>query len=126
MATGGISAVRRLRWLVNYRQPSWSRRSTPRLRLRYTAPPVTLAASPVGLTGREADVRLAQVNAQVEVATVDPSATLPAGGGYSVNHSGVVYAYTPDNLDHLIYFGGVKPSGEVSDFVRLVRNGWQP
>ncbi len=80
----------------------------------------------VGLTGRAADVKLAQINAQVEVATADPSATLPAGGGYSVTHSGVVYAYTSDNLDHLIYFGGVKPSGEASDFERLVRNGWQP
>jgi hypothetical protein len=36
-----------------------------------------------------------------------------------------VYAHTADNLDHLIYFGGVEPSGQASDFARLVRNGWQ-
>jgi len=77
----------------------------------------------IGLTGTPAELKIAQLRAQVGVATAQPSATL-RGGGYSVDHSGVVFAYTADNLDHLIYFAGVRPADQARDFERLVRDGW--
>ena len=70
----------------------------------------------IGLTGTEASI------AAVERAAGVPPAqkTGPPGGNYGVSHANFVIAYTPDNLAHVIYPGGVSKDDWVHDLPLLV------
>jgi protein SCO1 len=69
----------------------------------------------VGLTG----TRAAIANAQRQ-AGAPPSVTEPlSNGGYGVDHGAFVYAYSPDDLAHIVYFQGVQPAGLAADLRRL-------
>jgi protein SCO1 len=69
----------------------------------------------VGLTGTPAAI--AQAQRQVGA---PPSVTEPLGSGdYGVDHGAFVYAYSPDDLAHIVYFQGVQPVGLAADLRRL-------
>jgi protein SCO1/2 len=69
----------------------------------------------VGLTGSKAAIAEAQ-----QLVGSPPSVTEPDGkGGYGVDHGAFIYAYTPDDLAHIVYFQGVQPAALAADLRRL-------
>jgi protein SCO1 len=69
----------------------------------------------VGLTGSNAAV----AGAQRQVGS-PPSVTEPDGkGGYGVDHGAFIYAYSPDDRAHIVYFSGVQPAALAADLRRL-------
>lgn len=74
----------------------------------------------VGLTGALPQIELAELAAHAPPSTPEPDGS----GGYGVDHGGFVIAYTPDDLAHLEYPGGVSAVGEAQDLQRLATQGW--
>ena len=74
----------------------------------------------VGLTGSIPQIELAELAARADPSTQEPDGR----GGYGVDHGGLVIAYTPDDLSHLAYPGGVSAAGEARDLLRLATHGW--
>jgi protein SCO1 len=75
----------------------------------------------IGLTGTLPQIELAELAARAAPSTFEPDGK----GAYGVDHGGDVVAYTPDDLAHLEYPGGVSAAGEAHDLARLVTQGWQ-
>jgi protein SCO1 len=74
----------------------------------------------IGLTGNEAAIAAAQRAAFVPPA----SKTASTDRDYGVNHASFVFAYTKDNLAHVIYPGGVTPEDWAEDLPLLVKEVW--
>jgi protein SCO1 len=74
----------------------------------------------VGLTGSQAAIEAAQRAAGIPPAT---KATL-ANGGYEVGHAAFVFAYSKDNLAHLIYPSGMTEEDWAHDLPYLVNEDW--
>jgi protein SCO1/2 len=75
----------------------------------------------IGLTGTQAAIDAAQVAANLDPAK--KSATR-ADGNYEVGHSLFVFAYTKDNLAHLVYPGGVEAEDWSHDLPFLPSETW--
>jgi protein SCO1/2 len=75
----------------------------------------------VGLTGSRQAIAEAQRRAGAPPAVTE---SLGHGAGYGVDHGAFIYAYTPDNLTHLVYFQGVQPAALAADLRRLATRGW--
>jgi protein SCO1 len=67
----------------------------------------------IGLTGSEAEVRVAQVAAKV-----------PATAGDPAQHAAFVLAYTKDNLGHVIYPAGMTQADWLHDLPMLAKESW--
>ncbi len=91
-----------------------TRDSLPRLRQWLDS----FDSSFVGLRGSEAQILAMERAFHVRAATTEP---LP-GGGYTVDHSAQVFAFTPDDSAHVIYMPGVTAADYVHDIPRLMRN----
>jgi protein SCO1/2 len=74
----------------------------------------------IGLTGSQAAIEAAQRAAGIPPAT---KATL-ANGGYEVGHAAFVFAYSKDNLAHLIYPSGMTEEDWAHDLPYLVNEDW--
>ncbi len=74
----------------------------------------------IGLTGSEAAIDAAQRAAGAPPATK----TARAGENYTVGHANFVFAYTKDNLAHVIYPGGVTQQDWLHDLPQLVQEAW--
>ena len=74
----------------------------------------------IGLTGTEAAIVAA------ERATGTPPATRVtlANGSYEISHAAFVFAYSKDNLAHLIYPAGMTDEDWEHDLPNLVNEGW--
>jgi protein SCO1 len=75
----------------------------------------------IGLTGTQAAIDSAQIAANLTPAK--RSAVRP-DGNYEVGHSAFVFAYTKDNLAHVIYPGGVKGDDWAHDLPLLSTETW--
>ena len=76
----------------------------------------------IGLTGTQAAINAAQIAANLAPAKKSP---VRPNGAYEVGHAAFVFAYTKDNLAHVIYPVGVKEEDWVHDLPLLVK-GAQP
>jgi protein SCO1/2 len=74
----------------------------------------------IGLTGTEAAIVAAERAAGTPPAT---RATL-ANGSYEISHAAFVFAYSKDNLAHLIYPAGMTDEDWEHDLPHLVNEGW--
>jgi protein SCO1 len=74
----------------------------------------------IGLTGNEAAIEGAQRAAGAPAARK----TALAAGDYMVGHTSFVFAYTKDNLAHLIYPSGVTEEDWSHDLPYLVNEAW--
>jgi protein SCO1/2 len=75
----------------------------------------------IGLTGSQAAIDAAQIAARIPPAK--KSAVRP-DGAYEVGHAAFVFAYTKDNLAHVIYPVGVKEDDWVHDLPYLAAETW--
>jgi protein SCO1/2 len=75
----------------------------------------------IGLTGSQAAIDAAQVSAEMEPAK--KSAVRP-DGNYEVGHALFVFAYSKDNLAHVVYPGGVQEEDWVHDLPFLPSETW--
>ena len=75
----------------------------------------------IGLTGSQAAIDAAQVAANL---TPAKKSAVRADGNYEVGHSTFVFAYTKDNLAHLVYPGGVKEEDWAHDLPYLATETW--
>ena len=74
----------------------------------------------IGLSGSETAIDAAQRAAGVPPATK----TARTGENYDVGHANFVFAYTKDNLAHVIYPGGVTQQDWLHDLPQLVQEIW--
>ena len=74
----------------------------------------------VGLTGSQAAVETAQRAAGIQPA----KKVVLANGDYEVGHAAFVFAYSKDNLAHLIYPGGTTEEDWAHDLLHLVHEDW--
>jgi protein SCO1/2 len=74
----------------------------------------------IGLTGTDRAIDAVERAAGVPPATK----TGPVNGDYGVAHANFVFAYTKDNLAHVIYPGGVSKDDWVHDLPMLIRETW--
>ena len=75
----------------------------------------------IGLTGNQQAVDAAQIAANLPVAK--KSAAGP-DGDYEVEHSAFIFAYSRDNLAHIVYPAGVKQDDWVHDLPYLAKETW--
>jgi protein SCO1 len=75
----------------------------------------------IGLTGSQAAIDAAQIAANL---TPAKKSAVRADGNYEVGHSTFVFAYTKDNLAHLVYPGGVKEEDWAHDLPYLATETW--
>jgi protein SCO1/2 len=75
----------------------------------------------IGLTGTQAAIDAAQTAAHIQPAQKTP---VRSDGSYDVGHAVFVFAYTRDNLAHLIYPLGVKDDDLAHDLGLLVAETW--
>jgi protein SCO1 len=75
----------------------------------------------IGLTGSQAAIDAAQVAANLSPAK---KSAVRSDGNYEVGHSTFVFAYTKDNLAHLVYPGGVKEDDWAHDLPYLATETW--
>jgi len=75
----------------------------------------------IGLTGSDAAIDAAQIAANIPPAK--KSAVRP-DGAYEVGHAAFVFAYTKDNLAHLIYPVGMTPEDWAHDLPLLAKETW--
>lgn len=74
----------------------------------------------IGLTGSNEAIRSAQM-----AANVSPAKKSEAGSeSYAVSHAAWVFAYTRDNLAHVIYPVGVKKDDWIHDLPLLAKERW--
>jgi protein SCO1/2 len=71
----------------------------------------------IGLTGSKAGIAAAERAAGVPLAAPEPV----KGGGYSVAHSTLVIAYSPDGVAHVAYSEGFHTSDYAHDMPLLLR-----
>jgi protein SCO1/2 len=76
----------------------------------------------VGLTGDSAAVAQAQVALKLAPAVIER--TSPSDTSYSVGHSALVVAFTPDNLAHVVYPFGTRQEDWAHDLPELARGAW--
>jgi len=74
----------------------------------------------IGLTGSEAAIEAAQRAAGIAPA----EKAIFANRDYEVGHAAFVFAYSKDNLAHLIYPGGMTDEDWVHDLPYLVNENW--
>lgn len=75
----------------------------------------------IGLTGTAEELEAAQLSAGVAPAVIgEPD----ENGDYEVGHAGQILAYTPDDLNHIVYPFGVRRQDWVSDLPRLSDLDW--
>ena len=74
----------------------------------------------IGLTGSEAAVQAAERAAAIFPATK----AIPDNGDYEVVHAAFVFAFSKDNLAHLIYPGGTTEEDWAHDLPYLVNEDW--
>jgi protein SCO1/2 len=72
----------------------------------------------IGLTGTQSAVDSAQIAAKLSPAKKSP---MRPDGGYEVGHSAFMFAYTKDNLAHLIYPVGVSAEDLAHDLESLAQ-----
>jgi len=75
----------------------------------------------IGLTGTDAAIRSAQIASNLPPAEKSP---VRPDGGYEVGHAVFVFAYTKDNLAHVIYPVGVKLEDLTHDLPQLINETW--
>jgi protein SCO1/2 len=75
----------------------------------------------IGLTGSQAAIDAAQVSAEMAPAK---KSTVRSDGNYEVGHSLFVFAYTKDNLAHVLYPGGVQEADWAHDLPFLPSETW--
>jgi protein SCO1/2 len=75
----------------------------------------------IGLTGSGAEIEAAQIAANISPAK---KSAVRADGAYEVGHAAFVFAYTKDNLAHVIYPVGVKEDDWAHDLPYLARETW--
>lgn len=75
----------------------------------------------IGLTGSDAAIQAAQIAANLSPAK---KSAVRADGAYEVGHAAFVFAYTKDNLAHVIYPGGVKEDDWAHDLPYLAKETW--
>lgn len=75
----------------------------------------------IGLTGSNAAIEAAQIAANLSPAK---KSAVRADGAYEVGHAAFVFAYTRDNLAHVIYPGGVKEDDWAHDLPYLAKETW--
>jgi protein SCO1 len=75
----------------------------------------------IGLTGSQHAIDVAQVAAKLTPAT---KSAVRSDGAYEVGHAAFVFAYTKDNLAHVIYPVGLKPDDWAHDLPYLVSETW--
>jgi protein SCO1 len=75
----------------------------------------------IGLTGTDEAIRAAQIASNIPPA--QKSAVRP-DGTYDVGHAAFVFAYTRDNLAHVIYPIGVKLEDLIHDLPLLAQETW--
>jgi len=75
----------------------------------------------IGLTGSQASIDAAQIAANLSPAKKSP---VRADGAYEVGHAAFVFAYTRDNLAHVIYPGGVQGDDWAHDLPYLAKETW--
>jgi protein SCO1/2 len=75
----------------------------------------------IGLTGTDEAIRAAQIASNIPPA--QKSAVRP-DGTYDVGHAAFVFAYTRDNLAHIIYPIGVKLEDLIHDLPLLAQETW--
>ncbi len=71
----------------------------------------------VGLTGSQAQIQLAERLAGVPLAKPEQV----AGGGYSVQHSAELFAYSPDGFSHVVYADGFTAAQYAHDMPLLLQ-----
>jgi len=75
----------------------------------------------IGLTGTEEQI--AAVHQQLAMPA--PQKTDLGNGNYAVSHSAFVFAYTPDNVAHLVFPSGFKLEDWKHDLEKLTTEGWK-
>jgi protein SCO1 len=75
----------------------------------------------IGLTGSMAAIRQAQLASNVDPAQ---KAGKLSDASYGMIHSAWIFAYTPDDLAHVIYPAGVKQQDWVHDLPLLAKETW--
>ena len=75
----------------------------------------------IGLTGSLAAVEAAQLAAQIAPAKKSP---VRSDGAYEVGHAAFVFAYTKDNLAHVIYPVGLGSEDWMHDLPLLANEQW--
>jgi protein SCO1 len=74
----------------------------------------------IGLTGSEAAIGAAERAS----AFLPAAKAIPINGDYEVGHAAFVFAYSKDNLAHLIYPGGTTEEDWAHDLPYLVNEDW--
>jgi len=74
----------------------------------------------IGLTGSQAAIEAAERAAAIFPAT----RAIPVNGDYEVVHAAFVFAYSKDNLAHLIYPSGMTEEDWAHDLPYLVKENW--
>ena len=75
----------------------------------------------IGLSGSQTAIDAAQVAASIAPAK---KSAVRLDGGYEVGHAAFVFAYTKDNLAHIIYPVGVKAEDLAHDLPYLAKETW--
>ncbi len=75
----------------------------------------------VGLTGMGPELTRAQIDAGVQPAMPDTAADSASGREYSVGHAAQVIAFTPDNLERVLYPAGTRQEDWAHDIPLLLR-----
>jgi len=70
----------------------------------------------IGLRGT-----MAQIVEAEQAAGVPPAPRVPEVGDYSVPHSSILFAYSPDELAHVVYATGFSPTDYAHDMPLLLR-----
>jgi len=73
----------------------------------------------IGLTGTPAQIRTAERQADVPLASADPGST----SGYTVSHASLVLTYSPDGRTHAVYPDGFSARDYVHDLPLLLAAG---
>jgi protein SCO1/2 len=75
----------------------------------------------IGLTGSQSAIDAAQVSAEM---TPAKKSAIRTDGNYEVGHALFVFAYTKDNLAHMVYPGGVQEEDWTHDLPFLPSETW--
>lgn len=89
------------------------RRDTPAVLRRWLG---RYDASFVGLTGTQHQIRAAEQSSGVPLAPPEK----PKGADYAVQHSSLVFAYSPDGRAHVVYAEGFSPRDYAHDMPILL------
>jgi protein SCO1 len=73
----------------------------------------------VGLTGSLEQIGLVEHEAGVPTAVLEKSAK--GGSDYAVEHSSILFVYSPDDRSHVVYASGFKPADYAHDLPLLLK-----